>query len=219
MSKTCRICNQTKEEIEFDKNRKVCKKCKSKQSYETFKKDKNQIIRKLEKAKNKRLKNPEIHREYNRKRIQKLKETNINHLRNIRAKAQRNYRKKNKEKQNEYERNLYKNNINFHIASLVRKRIGGLIRGFKKSSSLKLLGCSIQELKNHLQQTAISNGYTDFDINKYSGKDYHIDHIVPCSSFNLKCSFHQNLCFNWSNLQILKAEENLIKGDQSPFII
>lgn len=74
------------------------------------------------------------------------------------------------------------------------------------------LGCSIDQLKTHLQQTAINNDYTTFDINNYSGKEYHIDHIVPCDAFNLKCLYHQKLCFHYTNLQILLKEDNLAKG-------
>lgn len=70
------------------------------------------------------------------------------------------------------------------------------------------------KLKTHLQDTATKNGYTNFDINNYSGREYHIDHIIPCSAFNLSCSYHQKLCFNWNNPQILKAETNLIKGNK-----
>jgi len=213
MSKTCRICNQTKEESEFEKNRKVCKKCRNKLSYKTFKKDSIQVFRKLEKAKNKRLKNPEASRDYQRERLKIQKENDPEKVRQRQAKAMRNYRRKNKENYNSYERSLYQNNPNYKIAKLIRQRILSLIKGFKNSSSFELLGCSIDFLKEHLQQTAIQNGYLDFDIEHYSGKDYHIDHIIPCDAFNLQCSFHQRICFNWNNLQILEAKENLIKGE------
>jgi hypothetical protein len=53
----------------------------------------------------------------------------------------------------------------------------------------------------------------DFDINNYSGKDYHIDHIIPCASFDLTKPEEQLKCFNWSNLQILTAHENMSKSD------
>ncbi len=41
---------------------------------------------------------------------------------------------------------------------------------------MKLIGCDLNTLKNHLQKTAIKNGFLNFDINNYSGYDYHIDH-------------------------------------------
>jgi len=84
----------------------------------------------------------------------------------------------------------------------------------KSKKTLELIGCSLSELKKHLQETAIKNGYLDFDIESYSGHEYHIDHIVPCSKFNLSCSYHQRICFNFKNLQISSARENLRKKDK-----
>jgi hypothetical protein len=91
------------------------------------------------------------------------------------------------------------------------------LRIIKSQHTLNLIGCSIDYLKQHLQETAIKNGYLNFDINNYSGKKYHIDHIKPCSSFNLTKPEEQLKCFNWSNLQILSAKENMIKHDKIIF--
>ena len=55
-------------------------------------------------------------------------------------------------------------------------------------------------------------------INNYSGKDFHIDHKIPIDAFNLVCKYHQRLCFNYNNLQILKAEDNLEKHDKYEMI-
>ena len=66
--------------------------------------------------------------------------------------------------------------------------------------------------KNYLQKTAIKNGYIDFDINSYSGKEYHIDHIIPCDQFNFELEENQRKCFHYTNMQILKSIENLSKG-------
>ena len=41
---------------------------------------------------------------------------------------------------------------------------------------------------------------------------WHIDHIRPCSLFNLADPKEQKECFNYKNLQPLWAEENLSKG-------
>jgi hypothetical protein len=103
----------------------------------------------------------------------------------------------------------------YKIKNRLRTRIRDALKGrCKSSSTTKLTGCSLLELKNHLQYTAIKNGYVNFDIDTYSGYDYHIDHITPISKFNLECSYHQRLCFNWSNLQILSSRDNLSKGNK-----
>ena len=42
--------------------------------------------------------------------------------------------------------------------------------------------------------------------------EWHIDHIKPCASFDLKCPVQQLACFHYTNLQPLKAIDNLKKG-------
>jgi hypothetical protein len=122
---------------------------------------------------------------------------------------------KHKEENDKIRKIKYKEDTNYKIKLLLRQRTRGLIRNGnidnKYDHTLNMIGCSLDYLKQHLQQTSIQNGYLDFNINNYSGYQYHIDHIIPCSKFNLKCSYHQKLCFNWSNMQILSAKENMSK--------
>ena len=114
-----------------------------------------------------------------------------------------------------------KTDSNFKIKKLLRSRIRtALTRQHtrKPHSTIKLIGCSIELLKEHLQKTAIDNGYVDFDINNYNGHQYHIDHVIPCASFDLTIPENQMKCFHYTNLQILTAQENFSKNDsiQSP---
>jgi len=135
-------------------------------------------------------------------------------------KCYKDYRVDNKHKirkyKTAYRRNRLRTDSNYRLCSNLRCRLNKALAGKNKSAStLTLLGCSIEELKQHLQQTAIKNGYKDFDIESYSGLEYHVDHIKPCSSFNLEDPEEQRQCFNWSNLQILTAHDNLKKGRKS----
>jgi hypothetical protein len=41
---------------------------------------------------------------------------------------------------------------------------------------------------------------------------WHVDHIRPCASFNLEDPAEQRVCFHFSNLQPLWAQDNLAKG-------
>jgi len=124
------------------------------------------------------------------------------------------YNYNNKDKVNEYRRNRYKADSSYQLLCKLRRRLAhALVDNTKSARTLELLGCSIEELKEHLQFTAIQNGYNDFDIENYSGYDYHIDHIIPCVSFNLEDVEEQRRCFHWSNLQILTAKDNLKKSD------
>lgn len=120
--------------------------------------------------------------------------------------------KKHKHQRCEHKKIKYKNDLNFKITFILRQRLISAVKNnYKKGRALELLGCTIEQLKNHLQQTAFKNGYFNFDINKYSGKEYNIDHIIPCAAFNLNCNYHQKLCFHWTNLQILEAKTNFSK--------
>lgn len=46
-----------------------------------------------------------------------------------------------------------------------------------------------------------------------SGK-IHIDHIKPCTSFDLADPEQQKACFHYTNLQPLWAVDNLKKGEK-----
>lgn len=114
----------------------------------------------------------------------------------------------------------YNTDINYKLKCLLRNRLYyALNKNVKSQSTMKLLGCSINELKLHLQQTAISNGYIDFNIEDYNSSIYHVDHIKPCSSFDLSKEEEQKKCFHYTNLQILTAKENLKKSDNFAIFI
>ena len=44
--------------------------------------------------------------------------------------------------------------------------------------------------------------------------EIHIDHIIPCSRFDLSKPEQQRVCFHYSNLQSLWASDNLRKGQR-----
>jgi hypothetical protein len=43
---------------------------------------------------------------------------------------------------------------------------------------------------------------------------WHIDHIKPCSSFDLSKEYEQRACFHYTNMQPLWAVDNLRKGNK-----
>ena len=110
--------------------------------------------------------------------------------------------------QKRYTRSKRQNNINYQIASNLRRRISSALSGGSKSNStLTLLGCSVDNLKQHLQSK-----FTDGMAWNNYGK-WHIDHIKPCSSFDLTKASNQKECFHYSNLQPLWALDNIKKSD------
>lgn len=208
--KICKKCNNQKDESEFYKNSKTIDKLHS-YCINCFKLDykKNKDIKILQQKINYVNKKTDIllyHKEYSIKNKSKIQ------------KQQKKYRENHKEIAKKYHKeymvNRRKKDTSFKLVSILRSRIySSLHKNIKSNNTINLIGCSINKLKDHLQQTAIKNGYLNFDINNYSGKEYHIDHIIPCSSFDLSTEEEQRKCFNWSNLQILTAKENLEKKD------
>lgn len=101
--------------------------------------------------------------------------------------------------------------INYKILGNLRGRLHDAItRGIKSAGTLELLGCSVNFLRKYLE-----NKFKEgMDWNNYGLYGWHIDHIIPCSGFDLTQSKEQRECFHYSNLQPLWARENLMKGKQ-----
>jgi hypothetical protein len=72
---------------------------------------------------------------------------------------------------------------------------------------MELLGCTIDFFKNHLESKFVEG----MSWQNY-GKGWHIDHIIPCVSFDLSKPEEQRKCFHFSNLQPLWAVDNIRKG-------
>ena len=68
----------------------------------------------------------------------------------------------------------------------------------------------MEKLKKHLEKQ-FQKGMT---WNNYGMYGWHIDHIIPCSAFNLNLESEQRKCFNYTNLQPLWAIDNIKKGDK-----
>jgi hypothetical protein len=114
-----------------------------------------------------------------------------------------------KQYKRKYGREKYKNDINERVRLNLRSRVKKALKSddAKKNNKLyDLLGCSILELKRHLESLFIEGMSWD----NY-GK-WHIDHIIPCASFDLTIIDNQKKCFHYTNLQPLWAFDNLSKG-------
>jgi hypothetical protein len=106
-----------------------------------------------------------------------------------------------------YHQNRRKNDIRYRILCNLRSRlIGGIKGNFKQSTTIELLGCSIEKLKQHLE-SKFKPGMSWSNYGKW-----HIDHIKPCARFDLSKPNEQKKCFHYTNLQPLWAEENLKKN-------
>lgn len=100
-----------------------------------------------------------------------------------------------------------KTDIGFRITCNLRRRLNNALYGKNKSKrTLELLGCDIPGLKLHLSK----NFSPGMSWNNYG--EWHIDHIIPCSAFDLTMAEQQEQCFHYSNLQPLWAKDNLKKS-------
>jgi hypothetical protein len=109
----------------------------------------------------------------------------------------------------QYQYNKLKTDPYFRMIHNIRRRINAALHGNNKSkNTLSLIGCEIVEFKKYIENQFVKNMSWD----NY-GK-WHIDHIMPCSSFDLTDPEQQRKCFHYTNLQPLWAEDNLRKSDK-----
>jgi len=99
-----------------------------------------------------------------------------------------------------------KTDINYRLTENLRKRLNHALKGDTKFSSvLKLLNCSLEFLKKHLEKQFTKG----MNWNNYGR--WHVDHIKSCCTFDLNKLNEQKKCFHYTNLQPLWAEENCSK--------
>jgi len=96
------------------------------------------------------------------------------------------------------------------IINRVRSRIAvALKQGHTKSSStLELIGCSIQQFREHIESQF------DAGMSWKNWSKWEIDHRVPLSSFNLADPEQQKLAFNYHNCRPMWKEANRQKSDK-----
>lgn len=101
------------------------------------------------------------------------------------------------------------NKIEFRIKKNLRSRVYvALKRGCKSDNTANLLGCSIDFFKKYFEEK-----FTDgMSWDKYMQGGIHIDHKIPCKSFDLSKEEEQKKCFHYTNLQPLWDIDNLKKG-------
>lgn len=228
--KICKSCNEEKllDQFFISKTRKgikikaQCKKCfneiERKRYYE---KNKDKIE---ERKKKPILSKEEYNKKYyeeNKDRIIEVNKKYIENNKKIILKKKSEYYQKNKQlilkklkdKQpiiNKYVKNRRKENVDLRIAHNLRVRIYSAIKkNMKWKKSKEVLGCDMQTLKKHLEV----NFKEGMNWENY-GSYWHIDHIRPCSSFDLSIKEEQQKCFHYTNLQPLTAEENHRKSDR-----
>jgi hypothetical protein len=91
----------------------------------------------------------------------------------------------------------------------VRTRIYTCLRHKNKTKhSIEYLGCSSDEYFKWMF------GYNGNFLLENHGKEWHIDHVIPISKFDLNDQEEQLLAFNWRNTMPLSCKENLSKNNK-----
>ena len=96
---------------------------------------------------------------------------------------------------------------NYYISKLLRCRVWSVLKGVKKSKpTLTMLGCTLEQFRQYMQ-AQFKRGMAWNNM----GSHWHIDHIIPCSAFDLSKPEQQAICFHYTNMQPLEAKRNLAK--------
>jgi len=147
-------------------------------------------------------------------KLEQIKQTNI------KAKIRAQNKKKNPEElekfrkyQREYWHERRKQEPTLKLIHNHRTRIRLALNGiYKLESSLVLLGCTTEQLKKHIE-SLFQNG-----MNWLNYGQWEVDHIRPCSSFDLSDPKQQEECFHYTNLQPLWKHDNRLKSDKTDSI-
>lgn len=108
-----------------------------------------------------------------------------------------------------YVRNRKKADAGYRLLCSLRSRLRSAFKAKtarKCERTLRLLGCSIAELREHLARQ-FKPGMTWENY-----REWEIDHIRPCASFNFTRREDQRECFHFSNLQPLWKHDNRAKS-------
>ena len=198
---------------------KICNKCKLKKEYTSFNKKTSSLDGYDNVCKDcKKILNKEYYSKNIENKIQyatnyyksnqmydKLKEYYSNHHKQYYT----NNKNKIIEYNNNYQYNLYHSSSEFKIKKALRTRFNHAIKGSKIKSILKIVGCTLEKCKQHLESQFTPEMNWD-----NHGKYWEIDHIIPCSSFDLTDVEQQKQCFHYTNLQPLTKKENRTKSNK-----
>jgi hypothetical protein len=221
--KKCSKCGQMKDVCLFSKNNKTkdklncsCKDCDKEKYWKN--RDSNLIVMRewkknnTQKIKDYYFENREKYKQYreSKKDITKnyMKDYYLSNLEN-RKKYLEKTKDKRKVKRNISEKKRRDFDLLYKLKIYVRNRIWFYIKRnniTKKNNTYKVVGCTPQELKIHLEQK-----FTD-GMSWDNQGNWHIDHIIPLSSAKTEEELYK-LC-HFTNLQPMWATDNIKKGSK-----
>lgn len=110
-------------------------------------------------------------------------------------------------KHSEYHKKQYHENIQFRIKNDIKTIINLLLKNNWKNKNLTyILSCNPEFFKEYIENRFKPGMSWD---NK---KEWHIDHIIPVSKFDLTILAELKQCYHYTNFQPLWADENRKKA-------
>lgn len=113
-----------------------------------------------------------------------------------------------RQQQAKYLRERRANDLNFRLAHSLRTRLRRAMGNLKRHKTLDLTGCTIEELRVHLESLFLPG----MSWENYGRTGWHIDHRIPCCNFDMTDDTAVKQCFHFTNLQPLWAMDNFKKG-------
>jgi len=197
---TCNYCNEEKSNAIFLKNTKICKDCnneKRRNRYNSNDEHRLQLIKKASDFKHNKV------IEKQKKKLAEIGEGNkkCSNCSNIKSICNfRHNRLKCKDCERDEPLGKIKRNIRSRIYIALCKN--------KVMHTIEYLGLNSEKYFDW-----IFNYDEKFTIDNY-GNEWHIDHIIPLSKFNIENKEEQLIAFNWRNTAPLSAKENLSKNNK-----
>jgi hypothetical protein len=99
--------------------------------------------------------------------------------------------------------------IEFAITGRLRKRMAKALfaQGAKRAKgTFALIGCSGEQFRAHIEAQFLR--YMTWD----NRSEWHLDHKLPCASFDLTDPLQQVICFHYTNIRPIWGADNMRKG-------
>lgn len=208
--KCCSTCKENLPLSSFNKSKQckdghkgICRNCISVISKRDYKKN-SEVLK--QRANTYREKNPTYNKDYYQDNSDYFKEYN-----DKTAEKRKQWQKENRKRIEETRRKRWEKYPELKLKARLRSYFWFQLKksdSRKSDSSIKLLGCSIDEFKLHLEKKfTIGMSWNTYGM-------WHLDHIRPCASFNLSDPVQLAECFHFTNFQPLWAADNLQKGSK-----
>lgn len=113
---------------------------------------------------------------------------------------------KNKSRINRRATERYNEDVEYNLIVTLRNRINRAIdKKYINSSTTELLGCSIKEIRKHIESQFVDG----MSWGNKGKNGWHIDHIIPINTFNIRSKFDLKKACHYTNLRPLLAKDNL----------